>query len=132
MLPCPYTEHSLPGTAQVGSTAGGQGSSMASRGTRGLPKDIWEWVAQGTSIPSCNLPWAAPEDKEGSNGPNSTSPAGIRVEGRAGAGPCWDKSQQDPGNIWQRNMGHKQVEQFTWRHGICSEPPPAPPTPRLR
>lgn len=110
--------------------AGGQGSSMAwaSRGARGLPKAIWEWVAQGTSIPPCNWPWAVPEDREGSNGPDSSSPAGIRVEGRAGAGLCWDKSQKDPGNVWQRNMGQEQVKQHSWGHGTCSEPPPAPPT----
>lgn len=34
------------------------------------------------------------------------------VEGRAGAGLCWEKSQQDPGKAWQRSTGQEQVEQL--------------------
>lgn len=62
------------------------------------------------------------------NGPSSTSLAGIGLEGRAGAGPCWDKVQQNPGPIWKGNERQEHATQLTQRRGTCTEPPTAPPS----
>jgi len=63
-------------------------------------------------------------------GPNSTSLARIRLEGRARGGLCWDKSQQDPGCVWRGNGRENRAGHLTQRHGSCAEALPAPPTTR--
>lgn len=41
------------------------------------------------------------------NAPNSTSLAGIGLEEKDGAGPCWDQSQEKPGWVWNWNRGQE-------------------------